>query len=90
MYNPKTTEAIQLHDMLSVICDLATTHGIKTIKVETVEIEFDPQARTRVVFGPLAPKDQPIGEDHGMPTDDQLLFASSIPLTDEEIQAGVP
>ncbi len=76
-------------EQLEIICEAAQKYGITHFKLEELEMEFDPP-QPRIVYTPPSLKNQPIGEAHGMPTDDQLLFASSIPMSDEELAARPP
>lgn len=74
---------------LEVIGEAALKYGMSRVEINglmAVEFTYKPP---QVVY-PTAMATSPIGESEGMPTDDQLLFASSIPLTDEEIAAQVP
>ncbi len=88
MYNPKTTEANDFQDKLNVIGDAAQRFGMKTFKMDDLEITFEPP---RVVFAATSGMpNQAIGATSGMPTEDELLFASSIPLTEDELAARPP
>lgn len=88
VYNPKHTAACELQDMLEVVCDAAQRFGITRFHGDLFEVNFT-EMRPQLVIGDMSPN-RHIGEAEGMPTDDQLLFASSIPMTDEEIAARPP
>lgn len=80
-------------DDLGSILEVASKHKIRKLKVADVEIEFFPEFPELqpiiMASGPITP--QKIGEEYGMPTDDQLLFHSSgFPMTDEELKAQAP
>lgn len=90
MFNPKTTEGNDFQDLLNVIGDAAERFGMTRVKWEDIEIEFAEVQTQLVSYTTDVSSTQPIGEEHGMPTEDELLFASSIPLTDDEIRAKAP
>lgn len=73
---------------LDMIGEAAQRYGIRTFKFGEMMLVFRPQ-EPRIMFDE-AKLNRPIGQGHGMPTDDQMLFASSIPMTDEEIAARAP
>lgn len=87
-YNPTTGDGKELQDLLEVICDAAHRFGIKTFEGGQLKVTFS-DFQPKFVF-PDPREISPIGEKYGMPTDDQMLFASSVPLTDDEIAARPP
>jgi len=75
-------------DLLDAVLASARKHGVRALKVASLglDVAFHPPD------APVIKVDHklPIGEAHGMPTDDEMLFASSIPLTPEELVARAP
>ncbi len=72
---------------LEMICEMAAKHGIKVFHDNEVRLVFSGTHGMGTHYETFT---NPIGEKHGMPTEDELLFASSIPLTEEEIMARPP
>lgn len=80
-------------EAIEIIGDAALKYGIKHLKIQDhvcerllVEISFTDQ-RPQIIMPQTS---VPIGEKYGMPTDDEMLFASSIPMTEDEIAARAP
>ena len=71
---------------LQLLITQARENGLRRLRVDGVELEF----WEKPAPAPTALETAAIGEDDGMPTEDQLLFMSGIPLTDEEIKARAP
>lgn len=73
---------------LDMIGEAALRYGLKYFEFGSMKLHFGAAQQPQLATSTL--QNQPIGETHGMPTDDQLLFASSIPLSDDEIAARAP
>ncbi len=73
-------------DQLDALCVVMRRHGVKRCgEVELFELAPPPDV------GPLAPSKQAIGAEHGYPTAEEMLFASSpFPMTPEELKAKAP
>jgi hypothetical protein len=74
---------------LDLLGESALKYGITTFKCADFEVTFTIQ-QPKIVFAPSEMPTNGIGAPYGMPTEDELLFASSIPMTQEEIQARPP
>lgn len=74
---------------LQLLITTARESGLKRLRMVDGGVEFEfwdkPEA------APVSQTEKAaIGEETGMPTEDQLLFMSGIPLTDDEIRARAP
>lgn len=74
---------------LETLGEAAQKYGIRSFKCADFEVLFTIQ-QPKLVFASSEVPNKPIGAPYGMPTDDELLFASSIPLTNGEIEAQAP
>ncbi len=73
-------------ETLDMLGEAALRYGIQGFECADFKVMFSLK-QPQLVF---EPRTQPIGEKYGMPTDDELLFASSLPLSEEEIAARPP
>lgn len=82
----------EFSSFLDIAGAAAQKHGLSSLRIEkTIELIFKSDYPRIMYTGAGDNKTGiPIGERHGMPTDDELLFASSIPLTPGEIEAQAP
>ncbi len=71
-------------DQLDALCVVMRRHGVRRCgEVELFELAPE--------VGDLAPSKQAIGAEHGYPTAEEMLFASSpFPVTPEELKATAP
>lgn len=78
-------------DMLDVLGAAAQRYGIIAFKCPDFEVTFSGQPPRIMMPMPGLDSSRSIGELHGMPTEDELLYASSgYPLSEEEIRARPP
>lgn len=75
-------------EQLDTLGEAAQKYGIRTFKCPDFTVVFTDQ-RPQIVIGDVSPNRQ-IGQVHGMPTEDELLFASSIPLSSDEMESKPP
>lgn len=73
---------------LQTLLTLAKSMGVRRLKVDAVEVVFWATKEPEPQLSSL--EKAALGEEGGMPTEDQLLFMSGIPLSDEEIKARAP
>lgn len=78
-----------LKEDLDIIGEAAKKYGFLKFNHVDYQIEFSNE-QPKLIIPNMSIANRPIGEAFGMPTDDQMLFASSIPMTDEEIAASPP
>lgn len=84
-----TTDMDPLRQLLDTLGMAAQLYKIKSYKDANIEVTFGETSGQPLGFL-SGPEKQPMGEENGMPTEDELLFASSIPLSPEEIRARAP
>lgn len=73
---------------LESILRIAAKYGVKSIRTAELDVGFFKQAPTGPV---IIQQTTAIGAEHGMPTDDEMLFYSSPqPIGSDEIAAQIP
>lgn len=88
-YGVDFDSAAEFKEFLDIVCEASQKYGIRHFKLCDLDLTFTAQ-QPKIVLASSELPNQGIGETFGMPTEDELLFASSIPMTQDEIEARPP